>query len=117
MTKAEVIAEIAKVLDGKAEYAGNKIEPIGKAEVQAVVEEFFTVVKEKMSEGENIYVRGFGSFVNKRRATKIGRDISKNVAIKIDEHYVPSFKPSKTFIDKIKGSDKVKLANAAGQTA
>ena len=64
-----------------------------------------------MSEGENIYVRGFGSFVNKKRARKIGRNISKNTSIMIEEHYVPSFKPSKTFVEKIKLSDKVKLAN------
>lgn len=95
MTKAEVITEIA-------DKTG-----IDKADVSATVEAFFTVVKNKMSEGENIYVRGFGSFVNKKRAKKVARNISKNTAIVIDEHYVPSFKPSKVFIDKIKNSDLV----------
>ncbi len=97
MTKAEVIAEIA-------EKTG-----IDKADVQTTVEAFFTVVKSSMAEGENIYVRGFGSFVNKKRARKIARNISKNTAIVIDEHFVPSFKPSKVFIDKIKTSEKVKV--------
>jgi DNA-binding protein HU-beta len=60
-----------------------------------------------MADGENIYVRGFGSFVNKKRAKKIARNISKNTAIIIEEHYVPSFKPSKVFINKIKKSSKV----------
>ncbi len=99
MTKAEVIAEIANQTG------------IDKGDVSATVEAFFKVVKGKMSEGENIYVRGFGSFVNKKRARKIGRNISKNTSIMIEEHYVPSFKPSKTFVEKIKLSDKVKLAN------
>ena len=64
-----------------------------------------------MAEGENIYVRGFGSFVNKKRAKKIARNISQNTAIVIDEHYVPSFKPSKVFVEQVKGSDRVKAAN------
>lgn len=99
MTKAEIIAEIANQTG------------LDKTHVSDTVEAFFKVVKTKMAEGENIYVRGFGSFVNKKRASKIGRDISKNTAIVIEEHYIPSFKPSKSFIEKIKSSDKVKLTN------
>ena len=95
MTKADVINEIA-------ERTG-----IEKADVTATVESFFTVVKDSLAEGENIYVRGFGSFINKKRAKKIARNISKNTAIVIDEHYIPSFKPSKMFVEKIKTSDKV----------
>ncbi len=98
MTKAEVISEIS-------EKTG-----IDKADVQVTVEAFFSVVKNSMANGENIYVRGFGSFVNKKRARKIARNISKNTAIVIEEHYIPSFKPSKTFIEKIKTSEKVKLS-------
>ena len=100
MTKAEVIAQIA-------DQTG-----IDKADVQITVEAFFSVVKNSMATGENIYIRGFGSFVNKKRAKKIARNISKNTAIVIDEHYVPSFKPSKVFVDKIKGSPKVKKVNS-----
>jgi DNA-binding protein HU-beta len=81
---------------------------IDKADVQVTVEAFFTVVKNSMAEGENIYVRGFGSFVNKKRAKKIARNISKNTAIVIEEHYIPSFKPSKIFTEKIKSSKKLK---------
>ncbi len=99
MTKADVITEIA-------DKTG-----IDKADVTTTVEAFFSVIKNSMSDGQNIYVRGFGSFVNKKRAKKIARNISKNTAIVIDEHYIPSFKPSKVFIEKIKSSDKVKLAN------
>lgn len=95
MTKADVINEIA-------DKTG-----IDKADVQASVEAFFSVVKSNMANGENVYVRGFGSFVNKKRAKKIARDISNNTAIIIDEHYIPSFKPSKMFVDKIKNSPKV----------
>lgn len=95
MTKADVITEIS-------EKTG-----IDKSDVTTTVEAFFAVVKESMAEGNNIYVRGFGSFVNKKRAKKVARNISKNTAIIIDEHYIPSFKPSKVFIEKIKNSDKV----------
>jgi DNA-binding protein HU-beta len=99
VTKAEIIAEIA-------EQTG-----IDKADVTTTVEAFFDVVKESMASGHNIYVRGFGSFVNKKRARKIARNISQNTAMVIDEHFVPSFKPSKVFIDKVKSSDKVKEFN------
>lgn len=95
VTKADVIAQIA-------DKTG-----IDKADVSVTVEAFFNVVKNSMADGENIYIRGFGSFVNKKRAKKIARNISKNTAIVIDEHYVPSFKPSKVFTNKIKNSTKV----------
>lgn len=100
MTKADIISEIA-------EKTG-----IDKADVSVTVEAFFSVVKNSMAEGENIYVRGFGSFVNKKRARKIARNISKNTAMVIDEHYIPSFKPSKVFVEKIKKSHKVLAVNA-----
>ncbi|MBY0427033.1 MAG: integration host factor subunit beta [Cytophagales bacterium] len=90
MTKAEIISEIS-------EKTG-----ISKTDVQASVEALFTVVKDNMSKGTNIYVRGFGSFVVKKRAKKVARNISKNTAIVIDEHYVPSFKPAKEFVAKVK---------------
>ncbi|MBL7848006.1 MAG: integration host factor subunit beta [Cyclobacteriaceae bacterium] len=96
MTKADVINQIA-------DKTG-----IDKADVTASVEAFFTIVKNSMSSGHNIYVRGFGSFVNKKRKKKIARNISRNTAIVIDEHYIPSFKPAKVFINKIKNSEKVK---------
>ncbi len=73
-----------------------------RTDVQAAVESFFEVVKENVTDGENIYVRGFGSFVSKKRARKTARDIQKNTAIVIDEHYVPSFKPAKVFVDQVK---------------
>jgi DNA-binding protein HU-beta len=64
-----------------------------------------------MKEGNNIYLRGFGSFINKKRNKKLARDLSKNTAIIIEEHYIPAFKPSKTFVESIKKSEKVKAAN------
>jgi len=99
VTKAEVIAQIA-------DKTG-----IDKSDVTTTVEALFKVVKDNMADGENIYVRGFGSFVNKKRAKKIARNISKNTAIVIDEHFVPSFKPSKVFVEQIKSSERVKAAN------
>jgi len=85
---------------------------IDKSDVSASIEAFFTVVKNSMSDGNNIYVRGFGSFINKKRAKKIARNISKNTAIVIDEHFIPAFKPSKVFIEKIKNSERVKMNNS-----
>jgi DNA-binding protein HU-beta len=101
VTKAEVIAEISQKTG------------IEKADVLMTVEAFFKVVKDSMTEGNNIYVRGFGSFVNKKRARKVARNISKNTSLIIDEHYIPSFKPSKTFVAKIKNSKKVKAMATA----
>jgi DNA-binding protein HU-beta len=99
VTKAEVITEIS-------EQTG-----IPKEDVSVTVEAFFSIVKNSMADGKNIYVRGFGSFVNKKRKKKIARNISKNTAIVIDEHFIPSFKPSKVFTEKIKKSKKVKEVN------
>lgn len=96
MTKADVISQIA-------DKTG-----IDKVDVSASVEAFLSVIKNSMADGDNIYIRGFGSFVNKKRARKIARNISKNTAIVIDEHFIPSFKPSKVFLNKIKSSDRVK---------
>jgi len=98
VTKADVINEIS-------DKTG-----IDKSDVQVTVEAFFSVIKNSMAQGENIYVRGFGSFINKKRAQKIARNISKNTAIVIEEHYVPSFKPSKIFAEKIKSSKDLKKA-------
>lgn len=96
MTKAEIIAEISSKTG------------IEKVDVQEAVEAFFKVVKNSMVGGENVYVRGFGSFIVKKRAEKTARNISKNTAIIIPEHFVPSFKPAKTFVEKVKNSNKKK---------
>lgn len=98
MTKADVITEIA----GKT--------GIEKEEVAKTLESFFTVVKQSLAEGESIYVRGFGSFINKKRAQKVARNISKNTAMVIEEHFIPSFKPAKTFVEQVKTSEKTKEA-------
>ena len=100
MTKADIIAEISTKTG------------IEKVDVQETVEAFFKVIKNSMIGGENVYVRGFGSFVVKKRAQKTARNISKNTAIIIPEHFVPSFKPAKVFVDKVKNSAK-KVATEA----
>ena len=96
MTKSDIINQIA-------DKTG-----IDKSDVTASIEAFFSIIKSNMASGHNIYVRGFGSFINKKRKKKIARNISRNTAIVIDEHYIPSFKPAKIFVNKIKNSDKVK---------
>ena len=63
-------------------------------------------VKGSLAKGDNVYLRGFGSFVVKKRAEKTARNISKNVTIKIPEHFIPSFKPSKSFVNDVKGNVK-----------
>lgn len=75
---------------------------VPKVDVLVTLEYFFTEVKNALASGENVYIRGFGSFVIKKRAKKIGRHIKRNVAIEIPEHYIPSFKPAKIFIDQVK---------------
>ncbi|MEX8546243.1 MAG: HU family DNA-binding protein [Mucilaginibacter sp.] len=96
MTKAEIIAEISTKTG------------IEKVDVQETVEAFFKVVKGAMVTGENVYVRGFGSFIVKKRAEKTARNISKNTAIIIPEHFIPSFKPAKTFVEKVRTGNKTK---------
>lgn len=75
---------------------------VPKVDVLVTLESFFKEVKGSLTEGENVYIRGFGSFVVKKRAKKIGRHIKKNVAIEIPEHYIPSFKPAKVFVEQVK---------------
>ena len=78
-----------------------------KVEVQTTVEAFMGAIKGSLEKGENVYLRGFGSFVVKTRAQKTGRNILKNTTIVIPAHNIPSFKPSKTFVDTVKTSVKV----------
>ena len=75
---------------------------IPKVDVLVTLETLFKEVKESLGEGENIYIRGFGSFITKKRAAKIGRNIKKNTAVEIPEHYIPAFKPAKEFMQEIK---------------
>jgi DNA-binding protein HU-beta len=75
---------------------------IDKADVQATIEKFMKEVKTSLENGENVYLRGFGSFVIKTRAPKTGRNISKNVAVQIPAHNIPSFKPAKIFVQSVK---------------
>jgi len=79
---------------------------IAKVDVLVALESFFKEIKVSLIEGENVYIRGFGSFVVKKRAKKIGRNIKKNIAIEIPEHYIPVFKPAKVFSEKVKRSVK-----------
>ena len=90
MTKADIVNEISKKTG------------IEKAEVLATIESFMGIVKDSLAKGENVYLRGFGSFVVKRRAEKTARNISKNTTIIIPAHNIPSFKPAQTFMDKLK---------------
>jgi len=92
MRKADLVAAIS-------EKTG-----IAKVDVLVALESFFKEVKVSLTDGENVYIRGFGSFVVKKRAKKIGRHIKKNVAIEIPEHYIPAFKPAKVFVEQVKGN-------------
>lgn len=86
MTKADIINEIAKSTG------------VDKKSVTATVEAFMQAVKNSLEKEENVYLRGFGSFIVKKRAQKTARNISKNTTIIIPEHNIPAFKPAKTFI-------------------
>ena len=90
MTKAEIVAKIA-------EKTG-----VEKSCTQEIVEAFMDIVKETVSQGEPVYLRGFGSFIRKTRAEKVGRNIKEEKSIIIPEHNIPAFKPSKTFANEVK---------------
>jgi DNA-binding protein HU-beta len=96
MTKAEIVAKIADKLG------------LEKNDVQTTVESFMDEVKTSLENNENVYLRGFGSFIIKTRAEKTGRNITKNTTIKIPAHNIPSFKPSKTFMVGVKEKNPVK---------
>ncbi len=90
MTKADLINEISKKTG------------VEKVAVKETVETFMDTIKDSLVSGNNVYLRGFGSFIVKKRAEKTARNISKNTTIVIPEHFIPSFKPSKTFINNVK---------------
>ncbi|MDO6328127.1 HU family DNA-binding protein [Bacteroides caccae] len=90
MTKAEIVCEIAKKTG------------VEKLVVMQVVEGMMESIKNSMINGEEVFLRGFGSFIIKRRAEKMARNISKNTTIVIPAHNIPAFKPSKSFQEKIK---------------
>lgn len=77
---------------------------VAKVDVLVAIEEMFRQIKATMEGGENVYVRGFGSFVIKRRAKKVGRNIKKGASIEIPEHFIPSFKPAKVFMEQVKAN-------------
>jgi DNA-binding protein HU-beta len=95
MTKADIVNDIS-------EKTG-----IEKIDVQMTVEAFMSAIKKSLESGENVYLRGFGSFVVKKRAKKTGRNILKNTTIEIPAHSIPAFKPAKSFIDGVKSKVKV----------
>ncbi|HAE13480.1 MAG: integration host factor subunit beta [Chitinophagales bacterium] len=77
---------------------------IPKVDVLVSIEAFCKEIKDSLAEGENVYIRGFGSFIVKTRKRKIGRNIKKNVAIEIPEQSIPAFKPAKVFMGKVKNA-------------
>ncbi len=95
MTKADIVAKIA-VDTG-----------LDRNEIQKTIESFMENIKDSLTKGENVYLRGFGSFIIKERAEKTGRNISKNTTIIIPAHNIPAFKPAKTFTDNVKKNVKV----------
>ena len=90
MTKADIVSEIAKSTG------------VEKVQVQAIVEAFMESIKTSLTQKNNVYLRGFGSFIVKKRAKKVARTISKNTTITIPEHNIPAFKPAKSFAAKVK---------------
>ncbi len=90
MTKAEIVSQIAKNTG------------IEKVVVLEVVESMMGCVKESMQSGENVYLRGFGSFILKTRAEKVARNISRNTSIVVPAHNIPAFKPAKEFATQVR---------------
>ncbi len=96
MTKADIVAKISDKLG------------IEKGDVKSTVETFMTEVKSSLESGDNVYLRGFGSFIVKTRAEKKARNILKNTTIKIPAHNIPAFKPAKVFAEAVKANIEVK---------
>ena len=96
MTKADIVNEVSKNTG------------IEKIVVQRTVEAMMETIKITLERGDNVYLRGFGSFVVKKRAEKTARNISKQTTLIIPEHFIPSFKPAKTFVTKVKDNVKLK---------
>ena len=90
MNNADIVNEIAKSTG------------VEKVMVQTIVEAFMDNVRNSLIENNNVYLRGFGSFIIKKRAQKVARNISKNTTITIPEHNIPAFKPAKSFVAKVK---------------
>ena len=90
MTKADIVNEISKSTG------------IDKASVLETVERFMDIVKDTLANDENVYLRGFGSFIIKTRSQKTARNISQNTTIIIPEHKIPAFKPAKVFMEQVK---------------
>jgi len=90
MTKADIVNEIAKNTG------------IDKQTILTTVEAFMDSVKKSLANEEDVFLRGFGSFIVKKRAQKTARNISKNTTIIIPEHNIPAFKPAKTFAEMLK---------------
>jgi DNA-binding protein HU-beta len=92
MTKAEIVNSIS-------DQTG-----IGKKEVAITIEAFMEEIRTSLANNrENVYLRGFGSFIVKHRAKKTARNISKNTTLVIDAHDLPAFKPAKSFIERMDG--------------
>lgn len=94
MTKADIVSKVS-------EDTG-----IEKATTQSAIEAFMETVKESLAKGNNVYLRGFGSFVVKKRAEKVARNISRNTTVIVPAHFIPSFKPADSFVTQVK--DKIK---------
>ncbi|MCQ2158614.1 MAG: integration host factor subunit beta [Bacteroidales bacterium] len=91
MTKADIINEIAKETG------------VEKIVAQTVVESFMETVKGSIIKNEPVYLRGFGSFIIKRRAQKAARNITAKTTITVPAHNIPAFKPAKCFLEEVKG--------------
>ena len=94
MTKADIVNEISKNTG------------IEKLVVQTIVESSMDSIRKSLSKGDNVYLRGFGSFIIKKRAKKVARNISKNTTIIIPAHNIPAFKPADIFLDQVKNKVK-----------
>ena len=103
MRKADIVAIVA-------DKTG-----IAKVDVLVALEQFFSEVRDTMGAGENVYIRGFGSFVIKKRAAKTGRNIKRNKTVQIPEHFIPAFKPAKIFTEHVKSNVHALPEDASGK--
>lgn len=90
MTKADIIREISSKTG------------LERKDVSNVLEAMMVTIKDSLANGEEVFMRGFGSFIIKERAQKTARNISKNVTVIVPAHNIPAFKPAKEFMELVK---------------
>jgi len=89
MRKSDIIKEISAATG------------LTQVETEAVIEGFIAVVSDALVRGDRVDLRGFGNFILKTRKAKAARNISTGETVQVPEHYLPFFKASESFTQRV----------------